>query len=197
MTIALPAFHRATDYALRPVRGSRPARSATNATRQPNNRTGDHWSMEIAPGALSPTCARSLLADVLQGVGEPLRAYIPMRGIEMGTPGLPLVAGADQVGGSLTTDGWTPHYSIPKGTMFNVMLASAPSLHITTAAIVAAADGTATIPFWPDLRDIPDNNTPLEFVAPFIEGLIDEGGDHESGLNAAIFIEGFVIEEDA
>lgn len=196
MTITLPALHRATDYALRPVRGSRPARSATNATRQPNNRTGDHWSIEIAPGALSPSCARSLLADVVRGTGEPLRAYLPSKGLATGTVGYPLVAGADQIGGSLTTDGWTAGYFIPKGTMFNVMLDSAPSLHITTADVVAS-DGTATIAFWPDLRDIPDDNTPLEFLAPFIEGLIDEGGDHEIGLTEAILVDGFVIEEDA
>jgi len=152
--------------------------------------------MEIAPGALSPACARSLLADVVQGVGEPLRAYVPMGGINVGTPGVTLVAGADQVGGTLTTDGWTPHYHIRKGLMFNVMFSSgSPSLHIVTADVIAASNTTATIRFWPELRNIPADNTALNFVTPFIEGLIDEGGDSESGINEAVFVEGFTIEE--
>lgn len=198
MTITLPRLHRATDYALRLVKGSRPARAAIGATRQPNNRGGDHWAMEIAAGALKPLQARALAADVLGGAGERVRAYVPMHDIDVGAIGTPLVAGADQVGSSLDTDGWQPQTAIRKGWMFNVLHADGlQSLHLVNAEVIADASGGATITFLPPLREIPADNTELEFTEPFIEGLIDEPMDQESGLVNAILTGNFLIEEDA
>jgi hypothetical protein len=198
VTILLPRLHRATDYALRPVKGSRPARSAVGAARQPNGRGGDHWAMEIASGALKPLQARELAADVLRGAGERVRAYVPMHGIDVGAIGLPKVNGANQLGSSLITDGWQAQTAIRKGWMFNILFADAlQSLHLVTAEVVANGSGAATIGFWPPMRDIPADNASLEFAEPFIEGLIDEPADQESGLVKAILLGNFVIEEDA
>ncbi len=197
MTIILPRLHRATDYALRPVFGKRPARSALGSTRQPNERGGDHWAMEIAAGALSPLCARELVADIVRGGGEPLRAYVPMAGIDVGAIGTPVVDGADQVGASLATKGWQPQTAIRKGWMFNLLFEDAtPSLHLVTAEVVADAASEATISFWPPMRDIPGDELAMEWAEPFIEGSVDEGGDQEMGLLKAIQVGNFVIEED-
>lgn len=197
MTIILPRLHRSTDYALRPVYGPKPARSALGTTRQPNSRGGSHWAMEIAAGALSPLCARELVADIVRGGGEPLRAYIPMLGIEVGPIGAPVVDGGDQLGDTLVTTGWTPQTAIRKGWLFNLLFEDVtPSLHLVSGEVIANAAGEATINFWPPMRDIPADGLTMEWAEPFIEGSIDEGGDQESGLLKAIQVGNFVIEED-
>lgn len=196
MAIILPRLHRATDYSLIAVEGKRVARSATGGSRQPNDRTGDHFSVEVAAGALSPVCARALLVDVLRGVGEPLRLYLPKVGVSVGSPGLPKVAGAGQVGGSLNVDGFTASYLIKKGYLFTLVTDESPSLHIVAEDTEASAGGVATVSFWPLVRNIPADNTALEFEDPFIQGTREGEAGGSSGLADAIFLESFTIEED-
>lgn len=196
MTIILPTLHRSTGYTLRPIRAGKPSRSATGAVGQPASRTGDHWAMEVSPGTLSPLCARRLLADILCGPNEPIRVPVPQRGIDVGSPGTPRVSGPDQVGDTLVIDGLPSGFTIRKGWFFNVLMDEGPSLHLVAQDVVASAGGGAAISFWPDLRNIPADDTPLEFSQPFIQGLLDAGGDHATALTEAILVDGFVVEED-
>lgn len=195
MTIILPRLHRQTDYKLRKVSSGGVARSAIGGAALPMTNLGDHWALEIESGTLSAICGRELLADIVQGSGTAARAYIPQIGIEPGAVGLPKVMGAGQNGSVLAIDGFTPYAAIRKGWFFTVANASLPSLHIITAEVIADATGEADVAFWPGLRTIPADNTVIEMVEPWIEGLIDEGGDHDAGLAKAMSLDTFVIEE--
>jgi hypothetical protein len=195
VTIILPRFRRQTQFLIRKVSASRVARSP-NGARLPLNRPGDHFAMEVDAKTLGAACGRELLADILRGNGETVRAYIPQIGIDPGAVGAPKVAGADQWGESLTLDGFTPYFAIRKGWFFTVVRAAFPSLHIVTAEVIADLDTTATIPFWPPLRTVTADNTEIELVEPWLEGSIDEGGDHETAGFKALTLDSFTIEED-
>lgn len=195
MTIILPRFRKQTDYLLRKVSASRVAR-ATNGARLPLNRPGDHFALEIAPGVLGAICGRELLVDILRGNGQTVRAYIDQVGIDAGAVGSPLVARADQWGESLDLDGFTPWFAIRKGWAFTIVRDSLPSLHFVAEEVIADVNGAATVEFWPPLRTATADNTEIEMVEPWIEGSIDEGGDHETGGFKALTLDSFTIEED-
>lgn len=195
MTIILPPAARTTDYALRRVTGSEPQRSAVGGVLTPLNRAGDHWAVEVDPGVLCTAAGRELLADIVRGGGERLRAPIPEPGVAKGTPGAPKVKGAGQAGSLLVCDGFTPQYAIAKGWFFTLVTAAGSSAHLVTAQAVADGSGEATLSFWPMLWRAPADNDVLVFVDPYIEGLIVEAGDQTSGLLAAVETDAFLIEE--
>jgi len=196
VTIILPRFRKRTDYLLRKVSASRVARAGTGGARLPLNRPGDHFALEIEPGVLGAVCGREMLADILRGNGQTVRAYIDQVGIDPGAVGTPLVSGADQWGESLVLDGLTPQLAIRKGWFFTRVTATYPSLHIVAEEVIADASGLATVEFWPPLRTATPDNTEIEMVEPWIEGSIDEGGDHETRGFRALTLDGFTIEED-
>jgi len=195
VSITLPRFPRNTGYVMRPVREGRVLRAATGGSRLPISRLGDHWAMEVDPRVLGIECGRELVADVLRGSSETVRAYVPNPGVEIGSPGAPLVAGADQSGSEIDLDGLTPHFVIRKGWFVTIETTGSPRLYMVTAESVVAADGTVTLPLWPMLHVPPADNDPVEIAEPYIEGLVDEGGEHEVGLLAAAELEAFLIEE--
>lgn len=180
---------------MRPVSSGRVARSGVGGAALPMTNLDDHWAIEIDVGVLGAECGRELLADIVRGGGEPLRVHIPQIGINTGAPGNPKVKGAGQNGSSLILDGFTPHHVIRKGWFMTVEHAVFPSVHIVTAEAAADASSEATVSFWPGLRTIPADNTEIEIADPWIQGLVDEGGDHETGLLKALTLGKFVIEE--
>lgn len=196
MTITLPTFARQTGFEMVRMSASRVARGPSGAG-VPLNRTGDHWAMEIDPKALGTDCGREMIADIVQGSGERIRALVPQLGIDTGTPGTPKVKGASQIGSSLLIDGLTVGYVIAKGRFLTVEHATRPSLHIVKAAVTADGSGEATVTFWPPLRASPADNCDVELAAPYIEGFIDGAGRHGLGGGlAALTVEAFVLEED-
>lgn len=195
MTISLTRLHRGAKFLMRPIKTGRVARSGIGGAALPLANLGDHWAIEVDAGAMGAGCGRALLADIVRGDGEPVRVEIPQLDIETGPAGAPKVNGAGQNGALLVLDGFTPQYIIRKGWFFTVENADLPSIHLVTATVVANAGGNATVSFWPGLRTIPADNTVINITAPWIEGLIDEGGDHETGLGRAMTLDTFVIEE--
>lgn len=161
----------------------------------PLTRTGDHFAMEVDPGALSTACGRELLADLARGVGERIRVPLPEPGVDKGAPGTPLVNGADQAGTSLDLDGLTPQFPIRKGWFITVETADGSSAHIITSEVIVDAAGAATVTFWPELWLPPADNDAVEIVDPYIEGLIVDDGDQTSGLAPAVMTDSFVVEE--
>lgn len=196
MTIVLPRFRRQTDFKLRKVSASSVAVAATGGARLPLNRAGDHWAIEVEAGVLAASCGREMLADIVQGSITSVRAYVPQIGIDPGTVGAPRVKGASQWGSALIIDGLTPALTVKKGWFFTVARTVLPSLHIVTAAVVADGTGEATVAFWPPLRSVTADNEIIEIIDPWIQGSIEDGGDHDAGAFAALSLGGFTIEED-
>lgn len=195
MTIILPPASRSTDYQLLAVRNSEAQRAGLGGSLSPLRRLGDHWSIEVAPGALATVCGRELLADIVRGVGERLRVPIPQQGFEVGEPGSPRVRGSFQSGTSLNLASVRVGYGFRKGQFITVVTAAGASAHILTAATTATGAGLATLSLWPMLWLEPVDGDRVEVAAPYIEGLIvDEGGQSQGGF-AAVMTDSFVIEE--
>lgn len=186
---------RNTRYQMLPMRRVTVQRAATGGARLPISQAGDHWAIEIETGALSVLTGRGLVGQVLNGTRTPVRVAIPQPGVDTGAPGAPRVAGAGQAGTSLNVDGVTPHHVVRVGQFVTVETDGSGRAYLVTAEAVANADGEITLPLWPMLHVEPDDDAVVEIAEPWIEGLIDEGGEHESGLIAAVTPESFVIEE--
>lgn len=195
MTIVLPRMPRNTAYTLRPVRQAGVQRAASGGARLPINHPGDHWSIEVDAGALGIACARELLADILRGAGELVRVYIPQPGVDTGTPGAPRVKGAGQAGSSLLVDGLTPYFAVRKGWFVTVVTGSVGRPYLVTAEVIADENGEASLPLWPMLHVQPADNDDVEIAEPYLDGLITEGGDENSGLLPVGVPDSFVIEE--
>lgn len=216
MTINLPRLPRQAAYDLRPVRNSTVQRSGTGGSLSPLRRSGDHWAVEVDTGVLATLCGRALLADIVRGVGERIRVPIPQVGVDVGSPGtesvthsdgtpfsdgapyapvMPRVSGSGQAGSSLLLEAFTPEYEVRKGQFFTLVTADGSSAHIVTAATVANSLGQATVTFWPMLWLEPADGSHVEWIAPYIEGLIVDDGGQQSGVFAAVRTDSFVIEE--
>jgi hypothetical protein len=194
VTITLPRLPRGAGYSVRFVRASETQRSGMGSL-TPLNRAGDHFAVEVDPGVLAVSCGRELLADLARGHGERLRAPLPEPGVDKGSVGTPLVAGADQAGTSLDLDGFTPQCVIRKGWFFTLETADGSSAHIVAEEVIANAAGAVTVSFWPELWLEPGDNDPIVLIDPYIEGLIVDEGDQASGRFAAVSTAPFVIEE--
>ncbi len=181
---------------MRPVRDGQVMRAATGGARLPVSRMGDHWAMEVDTGALSTLAARALTADILSAGAEPVRIAIPQPGVQIGPPGAPRVKGAGQSGSSIELDGFPPYALVQKGRFITIETGGEGRAYLVDVAdTVANASGEITLALWPMLHVEPSDNDVVEVVSPYIEGLIAEGGDHASGLLAAVTPDQFEIEE--
>ena len=195
MTITLPRLPRTAQYELRPVRTTRVQRAATGGALLPISRMGDHWEIEIDVGSLSAICARELMADLLRAGGQPVRVLIPQHGIDAGAPGGPVVSGGGQAGSSIELEGFTAHFAIRKGWYLTIETDGVGRAFLVCEEVVADADGLATVAIWPMLREPPADGDRIEIVEPWLEGLVDKGGETEGGLGRAVTPGAFVIEE--
>lgn len=216
MTIILPRLPRQTAYDLRPVRNSETQRAGTGGSLTPLRRLGDHWAVEVDVGVLATLCGRSLLADLVRGMGERIRVPISQVGVDIGAPGtlsvthsdgtpfsdatryapvMPKVAGDGQSGSVLLLDHFTPGYEVRKGQFFTVETAGGASAHIVTDAATAGELGSVAISFWPMLWLEPQDGDHIEWVNPYVEGLVIEDGGQMSGVFAAVSMDSFTIEE--
>lgn len=82
------------------------------------------------------------------------------RGSASSAPGTPLVAGADQSGGTLLIDGLptsTVGY-LKRGDYIQLGSASTSKLHKVLVDVDTDVSGTASVEIWPNLRTTPANN---------------------------------------
>lgn len=193
--MSITRLPRGTKFVMQPVRRVEVQRAATGGARLPISYAGDHWAIEIETGALPVLMGRGLVGKVLNGTNTPVRVLIPQPGVDTGAPGSPKVAGGDQSGMSIDVDGVTPYYVVREGQFITIETDGSGRAYLVTAEAVANAGGQITLPIWPMLHVEPEDNATVEIAAPWIEGLIDEGGEHESGLIAAVTPDTFVIEE--
>jgi hypothetical protein len=80
--------------------------------------------------------------------------------------GSPTVSGASQVGGTLTTAGWTNGIAIPAGTYFQLGTGATSTLHKVAIAATANGSGAATLEIWPGIRTAPANGATIVTASP-------------------------------
>lgn len=198
MTIALPQLPRDASYSMRPIKGATSVlRPAFGGPRLPLARKGDHWAIDVEIGGLDPVCGAALVADLVRASGETVTLALPQLVVDPALVTDPAVYGGGQAGSLLTIDGLPIGYAVRKGRFFSVITGGRRYVYIVTAATVADGAGRATLAFWPMLRAGPADNDVVEFIAPRIEGFIDDGGTFDTGLLPIATLKSFSIEERA
>lgn len=128
---------------------------------------GERWLVDFE---LPPITSRAIAADwqawgvKIKGtfgrflMGDP-SARIP-RGVATGTP---VVKGANQVGETLITDGWTINTNgiMLKGDYFQLGTGASSRLYMLTEDVNSNGSGEATLSFGPALRSSPSDDAPL------------------------------------
>lgn len=91
-------------------------------------------------------------------------------GLDIGTPGAPLVDGAGQLGSVLHLKGFTAGYVMRYGQAVSLIIAGRRYFHKAAADTAAAPDGKMALPLFPLLRRSPANNDTAEVAEPKLQG---------------------------
>ncbi len=124
--------------------------SSFNQSVQTHRFPGEHWKASLSFNNLYPYELVDLKSFVWGLGGADGRFYMPLFD-NLGKPakGTPVVLGPDQVGGLITTNGWTPNTIVlNKGDYFEIN----GEVKMVTANAVSSSTGTATLTFVPWLR---------------------------------------------
>lgn len=138
------------------------------------NRLGNRWRCMVAMPALTAKQAREWSAALTQGLRLGVTWEIVQPDLTVGSPGSPLVNGADQIGHTIDADGLTPGWPWQQGQMLSVIVAGRRYVHQLSAAGRVDGSGEAELPIEPALRVTPANNGTIELAKPVIEGLLEE-----------------------
>jgi hypothetical protein len=162
------------------------------------NRAGSRYRVAVSYPPMQPSTAGKFLARFQKAKREGLRIDFPLLGLSQGSPGTPLVDGANPTGTTLPVKGLTPGYPVKEGYWLTLIDADGKRyLHCITEAGRADASGDAELEIEPPIRaPLPDNAVIL-LAKPTIEGVVVE----EIGWSLAVdrLVRGgtIVIEEAA
>ena len=150
------------------------AKSPFTRSSQVVSRPGDQWfaTYEIAVGTQAMRAQWQVFMMQASNAGNRFRAYDHYYSLQGTGNGTPLVNGADQVGGSLVTDGWAAGEQV---LMAGDYLSVNNELKMTTEAATADSSGNATISFEPKIRVSPADNAAITLIKPYcLMRLIDD-----------------------
>ena len=140
------------------------------------NRLGNRFALDIAYPRLKPEPdGRILAARVRKAVVEGALFPFPQPGLNIGTPGSPVVNGAGQTGSGLSLRGFAAGYAYREGQFFSIIIASRRFLYQASADGAADGSGNAFVPILPMIRVPPADGSICEFAQPYIEGFITAG----------------------
>lgn len=99
-------------------------------------------------------------------LGDPMRSR-PL-GVASALPGVPLVKGAGQTGGSLLIDGAPSSIEgwLKRGDLVQLGAGASSRLHEISEVVNTSAAGEAALELWPDLRESPADNSAVVLFDP-------------------------------
>lgn len=124
-------------YVLRPAVGAAVLRV---------NRPGSRYMLAVSYPPMQPSTARIFMSRFRRAKREGLRIDFPLLGVSQGTPGSPVVDGANPTGTTLPVRGLTPHYAVREGYALTLIDADgARYLHFAAEGVIADASGDAEL----------------------------------------------------
>lgn len=165
--LALPTHTGLKSVTLRAVNQTAIGSSPFTYSQQVFNHQGKRWEAEVQLPAMKRDDAEQWIAWLLSLKGQ-------YGTFELGDPngatargalgGTPLVAGADQTGSSLDIDGCSASVTgwLKAGDYVQV----GTQLYKVLQDVDTAADGTATLELWPNVRTAPTDNAPVITTDP-------------------------------
>jgi len=161
------------------------------------DRLGSRWAFQFAsvPMDLEPDGRRwGALFDQAEVEGGIFRIRQP--GLNVGAPGLPLIAADTPLGRSLPLAGLTPGCVIRLGQWLSVIVDGQRYLDRAMEQVIAESDGTATVTIKYLIRSPMSEGDVVEIAVPKIEGSVDGafgggwGNDRTTSFS-------FTVREDA
>lgn len=125
---------------------------------------------------------RKWAALIQAATNDGARMRVKLDGFKAGAPGSPVVAANTASGRQVPLSGLTPGYAIRAGQPVTITHGARSYFDFTRSAIIAGADGTATMTLQQLIRVPLAAGDKVEFAAPFIEGDITEAFEFEQPL---------------
>ncbi|MBU6167123.1 MAG: hypothetical protein KGQ52_13495 [Alphaproteobacteria bacterium] len=136
-------------------------------------RLGTRWALDVVLPSLKPEPDGRIFGAALaraHAAGDSAIWPWPQPGLELGTPGTPLVNGAGQAGRTLVCDGFTAGFVMRAGRFFNVIISGRRYLYQMAADATANGSGGVSLPLTTMLRAPPGDNAVIDVATPVIEG---------------------------
>lgn len=171
MSITLPTSPGAADLTARLIDFGGEISSALGAGAVRVNRLGNRWAFDVRTPPLAGAQARAWCAALASARTAGALFALTQPGLDVGSPGTPLVKGAGQTGSVLVIDGLASSYGLRAGQWISLISGGRRYVH-QVAADVTAVSGEASVPITPMLRVSPADNATVEVAAPMVEGFL-------------------------
>lgn len=136
------------------------------------DRLGNRYRVQVSWAPMRLDVARVFISRLQEAKSAGLRIPYPLVNVPQGSPGEPVVDGADQAGTTLAVRGLRPDYVLREGYWLSIENAAGQHyLHNNRSTQRIGASGEAELALWPMLRtDFADGAT-VHLAKPMIEGL--------------------------
>lgn len=149
-------------------------KGALGGSTQRLNRLGNRWRVDLELPVMTAAQAREWSADLVAGRSNGVLWKLRQVGLDIGSPGTPLVNGASQSGNTLACDGFSASYEAKKGQFFSIIISGQRYCYQVRTTTTAVAGAFAALPIETALRVSPADNATLEFAEPYIQGLLTD-----------------------
>jgi hypothetical protein len=160
-------------------------------------RPGSRYRADISYRPMEADQARVFISRLLEieRSGNLLLPY-PLAGVSQGSPGAPVIDGANQAGTTLTLRACRPNYRFKEGYWLSLVTAGQHYLYNCRSNAIASPEGEVALAIEPPLRKPPADGDKVLVAEPMIEGFLDGvfSWPIDDGLLVSI---GFTIEEAA
>lgn len=138
------------------------------------SRLGSRYAIEVEmPPMKSAELGLQWVARLQRGKAGRAVLEFPQPSLTIAAPGAPTVRANTAGGVSLPLTGLTPGFAFVEGQYLSIIHGGRRYLHMITAAVVAAAGGTADVAIFPMLRTNLTAGDVAEINPPRIEGYIE------------------------
>lgn len=191
--LVLPTEPRPSSMTPRPISSRNEQRPASQGPVNRYLRPGTRWAWDNVMPPMS--YVESLAFDDLLSESDTIIMDILQPGLDTGTPGSPVVDGANQVGRTLNLKGLTPGYAFHKGQWISLPVLGQLFAYKVRDAIAAGPDGKVALPLLTLLRLPAANNAIVDVAQPRAEGFATvELGSLEVGVDGLVHLR-FTVEE--
>lgn len=173
MTIDLPSTPAPADAVIQPVDFGAVLTPALGGALQRINRLGNRHQVTFTmPPMYYEPHGRVWAARLVraQTVGGRMRFFQP--GVDVGTPGSPVIDGSGQIGSTISLRGLTAGYKIREGQAFSVVRSGRHYVLVAGQDITANGSGEADVPLTQMIRVLLHDGDVCHFDQPMIEGLL-------------------------
>lgn len=195
--ITLPSLPAPNGCSPRVISFDLHARPSTGAAVQTIFRPGSRWALDFTYPPMKADVARTFTSRLVRAQRAGLRMKVPLLGVSQGSPGAPVVDGANPSGTALPVRGCTPGYVFDEGFWLTLIDAAGDYfLHQVVGSVVVDGLGKATVSIETPIRAPMADGATVLVAEPMVQGFIEEVS---WGMRLGNMVDGigFTLEEAA